>query len=110
MRVTLLSELSDTTLSDPPIVIDGAARMLDMKEIKGERGGLWMMVNPNGLMPIRFTLVQRKDAGVEAARALIARSQFIGRYLDSEGTNSRRQRIEVATSMSEIIQIIDEPR
>lgn len=110
MRVLLYTELTDTVLSDPPIVIDSAARMLDMKDIKGKHGGLWMMVNPNGLMPIRFTLIRRKETGFETARATIARSRFIGRSLDSEGIARRRAGIAAATSMSAVIGIIDEPR
>lgn len=108
MRSELYSGLSDTTATDPPIVIDAGAKIADMTQIKGAHGGLWMMANPTGMMPITFTLVQRKDQGVEAARALIADSQFIGPDLDQERRQLRSERIRRATSMTEIVAIVNE--
>jgi hypothetical protein len=108
MRSELYSGLSDTAATDPPIVIDAAAKVADMTQIKGEHGGLWMMAHPTGMMPIRFTLVQRKDQGIEAARALIADCEFLGHDLDAERRQSRSERIRRATSMAEIVRIVDE--
>ena len=108
MRSELYSGLSDTEATDPPIVIDNSAKLADMTQIKGAHGGLWMMANPTGLMPITFTLVQRKQQGVEAARALIADSQFIGPDLDQERKQLRSERIRRATSMAEIVAIVNE--
>lgn len=108
MRSELYSGLSDTEATDPPIVIDADARIADMTQIKGAHGGLWMMVHPTGLMPITFTLIERKDQGVEAARDLIADSKFIGPDLDQERRQLRSLRIRQAASMAEIIAIVNE--
>lgn len=108
MRVELFSELSDTTRSDPPVVIDSAGVICEMREIEGQRGGLWMMVNPTGLMPITCKLVRRDDSGVIAARALISKCRFLGTDLDSERTALRRARIAAATTMAEIVEIVEE--
>ena len=108
MRVQTYSTLSDATLSDPPIVIDATATAYDMKDMKGDRSGLWMMANPTGLMPIDFTLFQRKQTGLEAARTIIAKSKYLGPDLDEERRTLRTERILRAKSMAEIIQIVDE--
>jgi hypothetical protein len=108
MRSELYSGLSDTEATDPPIVIDAGARIADMTGIKGAHGGLWMMAHPTGMMPITFTLLQRKEQGVEAARALIADSQFIGPDLDQERRQLRSERIRQATNMAEIVAIVNE--
>lgn len=55
-----------------PLVIDSNANVLEMKDIKNEHGGLWAMINPTGQMPVTFTLLQRKETGIEVARDLIA--------------------------------------
>lgn len=108
MRVERYLSLGDPELSDPPIVIDSNARIFDMTEIKGQHGSLWMMVNPTGLMPITFTLTERKDQGLEAARALIAACEFLGRDLDSERRAARVERLGKAQSMAEIVAIVQE--
>lgn len=108
MRSELYSGLSDTTATDPPIVIDAAANLADMTQIKGEHGGLWMMTHPTGMMPITFTLIQRKQTGVEAARALIADCEYIGPDLDKERRQLRSERIRRAASMAQIVAIVDE--
>lgn len=108
MRVERYSELSGTTNSDPPIVIDGEGTVCDMQNIKGEHGGFWMMANPTGQMPIRFTLTPRKESGVKAARALITGCRYLGRDLDQERKTLRCERISQATTMAEIMWIIDE--
>jgi len=108
MRVERYSGLSDTTISDPPIVIDGKGTVCDMRDIKGEHGGFWMMAHPTGQMPIRFTLIPRKETGIKAARALITSCEYLGRDLDQERKTLRCERISQATTMAEIMQIIDE--
>lgn len=89
-----------------PLIIDSNANVLDMKDIKNEHGGLWAMLHPQGEMPVKFTLVQRKETGIEAARDLVANCRFLGRDLDSQRTEFRRERIRKATNGEEIIQII----
>ena len=86
-----------------PLIIDSNANVLDMKDIKNEHGGLWVMINPQGQMPVQFTLLQRKETGIEAARELVANCRFLGRDLDSERTEFRRERIRKATNGEEII-------
>ena len=108
MRSELFSGLSDTTATDPPIVIDSNAKLADMTQIKGEHGGLWMMAHPTGMMPIQFTLIQRKQQGVEEARKLIADCEYIGPDLDKERRQLRSERIRRATSMAEIVAIVNE--
>ena len=40
--------------SEPLYVVDSSGRVCEMREIKGQHGGLWLMANPSGLMPIKF--------------------------------------------------------
>lgn len=91
-----------------PVVIDSNGKVLDMKDIKNEHGGLWMMINPSSQMPVKFTLVQRNEAGIEAARDLIAECRFLGGDLDGERTELRRDLIRKAVTIEEIIKIIHE--
>lgn len=97
-----------SALSEPPIVIDANARIYDMTEIKGEHGSMWMMINPTGLMPLTFKLVEREEQGLNAARALIAACKYLGRDLDSERRTERLSRMARVQSMAEVIAIIDE--
>ncbi|MGL4438350.1 MAG: hypothetical protein ACRCUE_03695 [Bosea sp. (in: a-proteobacteria)] len=108
MRLEIYSTISDRTFSAVPIVIDGTAKILEMKDIVGERGGLWMMANPTGQMPIRFTLSPRKDTGFADARSLIAHCRYLGRDLDDERTELRRNRIRLAKDMTEILRTMDD--
>jgi len=108
MRVETYLGIGDQTLSDPPIVIDSEARIYDMTEIKGQHGSLWMMMNPTGLMPLTFKLTERKEQGLDAARALISACEYLGRDLDGERRVARVQRMAKATSMAGIIALIDE--
>jgi hypothetical protein len=108
MRVEIYSRSSDTSTFDPPIVIDGTAKTFEMKNIVGERGGLWMMANPTGMMPVRFTLSPRTDTGIAAARSLIASCRYLGRDLDDERIELRRDRIRVAKNMAQIVEILDD--
>ncbi len=91
-----------------PLVIDSNANVLEMKDIKNEHGGLWAMINPTGQMPVTFTLLQRKETGIEIARDLIANFNFLRSDLDSNRSEIRRERIRRATKVDEIIQIIGE--
>ena len=91
-----------------PVVIDSNATVLDIKDIKNEHGGLWAMINPSGQMPVKFTMVERKETGIEAARNLVANCTFLGRDLGSDFTEHRRERIRKATNGQEIIQILCE--
>lgn len=108
MRVELYSPLTDTTISDPPIVIDFSGATFEMNNIQGENGGLWIMANPTGQMPIRFTLSHRKESGIESARALITRCKYLGYDLDQDRKLLRCERIKQAESMTTIMRIIDE--
>ena len=108
MRVETYLGIGDQTLSDPPIVIDSNARIYYMTEIKGQHGSLWMMMNPTGLMPLTFKLVERKEQGLDAARTLISACEYLGRDLDSERRVARVQRMAKATSMAEIIALVGE--
>ncbi len=91
-----------------PLVIDSNANVFDMKEIKNQHGELWMMINPSGQMPVKFTLHEHKETGIEAARNIVANCRFLGRDLDQERTELRRERIRKATQGVEITQIISE--
>ena len=102
------ARINDTTQTDPPIVIDRSGAAYDMKDIKGEHGGLWMMANPTSRMPIHFTLFRRREAGLDAARAIIAKSKYLGPDIDEERTKLRAARILLAKSIAEISEIIDE--
>jgi len=108
MNLSVFSALSNTDSSDVPIVFDSGAAALEMRNIKGEKGGLWMMMNPNGLMPIQFTLVRHPKTGIEAARTMIETCDYLGRDLDDDRAQLRRQRIRQAQTMAEIIKIVDE--
>ena len=108
MGLSVFSALSDTASSDVPIVFDSGASAFEMRNIKGEKGGLWMMLNPNGTMPIQFTLVRHPKTGVEAARTLLETCDYLGRELDPDIIRLRRQRIGQAQSMAEIIRILHE--
>ena len=46
------------------------------------------MINPSGQMPVKFTLLERKETGIEAARDLVANCRFLGRDLGSDHTDS----------------------
>ena len=89
-----------------PLVIDSNANVLEMKDIKNEHGGLWAMINPTAQMPVTFTLLQRKETGIEVARELIANFNFLRSDLDSNQSELRREKIRKATKIEEIIQII----
>lgn len=108
MRVDLFAARSSTMVSNPPTVIDSAANFFEMKDIKAERSGLWMMINPQGLMPFSFTLVKHKDTSINAAHSLIADCEYIGRDLDNERRDLRATRIRQANTMADIINIVEE--
>ena len=108
MRVALYSTLTDATLSDAPIVIDATASEFEMRDLVGEHGNTWMLLNPNGVMPIRFSLVQRAESDIRAARAVLEACKYLGSDLDTERTALRRARIRHAKNMAELVQIVDE--
>lgn len=87
-----------------PLVIDSNAQVLEMKDIKNEHGGLWAMINPAGQMPVTFTLLQRKETGIEVARDLIANFSF--KRSDLDKSELRREQIRKATKIEEIIRIL----
>lgn len=107
MRLEIFSPLTDTTRSDPPILIDANAKIFEMKDLTGKRGGLWMILKPTGEMPISFTLTPRKETGVHAARAMIANCKYLGNDLDGDRKKFRSDRILRAATMAEIMQIVD---
>ena len=47
-----------------PIVIDSNANVIELKDIKNENGGLWMMINPSEQIPGQVTLLQRQETGI----------------------------------------------
>ena len=108
MNLNVFSAVSNTDSSDVPIVFDSGASAFEMRTIKGEKGGLWMMLNPNGTMPIQFTLVRHPKSGIEAARTLLETCDYLGRDLDGDRAQLRRQRIRQAQTMADIIRIVDE--
>jgi hypothetical protein len=109
MRVERLSNLPDPDANDPPLVIDSSASVFAMENIEGEHGGLWMMANPTGMMPIRYQLVRHEPSGIAAARALIAACDYLGSDLDQDRGTLRSHRIRRAETMAEVMEIIDEP-
>ncbi len=108
MRLEIYSTINDTTFSEALIVVDGTAKIFEMKGIIVERGGLWMMLNPTGQMPVRFTLLHRRDSGIAPARSLIANCKYLGRDLDDEHTELRRDRIRLAKDMADILKTLDD--
>lgn len=108
MRVGIFSPLTDPTRSDPPFVIDSTGLVCEMRNLKGERGGLWMMANPTGLMPITFTLVPCRETGIGAAQKLVAACRYLGPDLDENRRQLRCERIRQALTMDLIMAIIDE--
>lgn len=107
-RVGIYSELTDRTISDPPIIIDAAGQVLRMDKIEGENGTLWMMVNPNGMMPVRFILVRERSSGLAAAQKWLAACRFLGSGHDHDVIARRRTDIRDARSMAQILQTLTE--
>ena len=62
------------------------------------------MINPAGQMPVTFTLLQRKETGIEVARDLIANFSF--KRSDLDKSELRREQIRKATKIEEIIRIL----
>lgn len=107
-RVGTYSELTDRTISDPPIVIDATGQVLRMDKIEGEHGALWMMANPNGMMPVRFILLREPSSGLAAARTWLAGCRFLGSGHDHDVIARRRTEIRDADSMARILQTLAE--
>ncbi len=108
MRVALYSTLSDASQSNPPILIDSTAAAFEMRNIKGEHGGTWIVLNPNGLMPIRFELIPRAESGLVVARAVLENCKYLGSDLDAERTAVRRGRIRLAKNIADIMLLVNE--
>lgn len=108
MRVGRFTSLPDAAMEDPPVVIDSTAAIFEMTDIEGEHGGLWMMANPTGMIPIRFRLVRREPSGIAAARVLLGHCDYLGRDLDDDRRKQRVARIRQAGTMAEIMRIVDE--
>lgn len=106
MRVEMYSEMTDRTRADAPIVIDSQARAYDMDKIAGERGTLWMMANPTGMMPLRFSLIPRRSTGIAAARDLLPGCKYLGSGFDHAVLDRRRELIRQADSMAMIIEVV----
>lgn len=107
-RVSIYSELTDRTHSDPPIIIDATGQVLRMDKIEGEHGTLWMMVNPNGMMPVRFTLLRERSSGLAAAKTRLAACRFLGSGHDHDVMTRRRTDIRDADSMGRILTTLSE--
>ncbi len=98
--------LGDAVDTNSPIVIDSNANIVDMKDIKLYYGGLGIMINPTSQQRFHFTLVQRKETGIDASRNLIVK--FLMRGRNEEYQKLRCERIRQASTMDEMIQVIRE--
>ena len=88
--------------SEPLFVIDSSGRVCEMRDIQGQRGGLWLMANPTGQMPIKFTLVERKETGIKAARTLLLSCKFLAHVSMGHGADDRvREAIEKAATVGD---------
>jgi len=92
--------------SEPLYVIESSGRVCEMREIQGQRGGLWLMANPSGLMPIKFTLIERKETGTEAARTLLLSCKYLGRDVDQDAIDQLRAAVEKAATAGDMIELI----
>lgn len=92
--------------TNPPIVIDSNANFFDMKDIKMCYFGLGAMISPTSRQRFQFTLLQRKETGIEASRNLIVKYLMRGR--DEEHQKLRCERIRQASTMEEMMQVIRE--
>ena len=93
--------------SEPLFVIDSSGRVCEMRDIQGQHGGLWLMANPSGLMPIKFTLVERKETGIKAARTLLLSCKFLAQVTKGRDENDRvREAIEKAATVGDMINLI----
>lgn len=107
LRVERYLQLSETQRG-LPLVIDSQGDLFEMTNIQGQRGSWWMMINPTGLMPIKFDLIPRPERGLEAARAALVRCRYYGYELSDTGIQSRRDKIRTAQSVAEFFDILDE--
>ncbi|MCB1865528.1 MAG: hypothetical protein KDG50_08850 [Chromatiales bacterium] len=87
-------------------VIDAQARVFEMRDIQGEHGGLWMMLNPTGLMPISFRLIPARSSGLEAARGVILGCEFFDRVRGADETERVRDAVRRASDMASILRAI----
>lgn len=93
--------------SEPLFVIDSSGRVCEMRDIQGQRGGLWLMANPSGLMPIKFNLVERKETGAEAARTLLLSCKYLAHVSMGPSADDRvRDAIEKAATAGDMINLI----
>lgn len=93
--------------SEPLFVIDSSGRVCEMRDIQGQRGGLWLMANPTGLMPIKFTLVERKETGIKAARTLLLSCKFLAHGTKGQDADDRvREAIGEAATVGDMINLI----
>lgn len=98
--------LGDAVDTNSPIVIDSNANIVDMKNMKLYHGGLWIMIYPTSQQRFHFTLVKRKETGIEASRNLIVKC--LRRGWDGERQELRCERIRQASTMEEMMKIIRE--
>ncbi len=65
------------------------------------------MANPTGLMPIKFTLVERKETGVKAARTLLLSCKYLAQGTKGRDEDDRvREAIEKAATVDDMINLI----
>ena len=93
--------------SEPLFVIDSSGRVCEMRDIQGQRGGLWLMLNPTGLMPIKFTLVERQETGIKAARTLLLSCKYLALGMKGQDADDRvREAIGEAATVGDMINLI----
>lgn len=87
-----------------PVVIDSDLKIYDMKDLTGTKGGLAMMLDPNGFVPIKFKLAPHAKQGLATARQLIIDCQWLGG--DSDAVQLKRTEIADATTLDQMIAIL----
>ena len=93
--------------SEPLLVIDSSGRVCEMRDIQGQRGGLWLMANPTGLMPIKFTLVERQETGIKAARTLLQSCKYLAHATQGPDADDRvREAIGKAATVGDMLNLI----
>lgn len=87
-----------------PVVIDSDLNIYDLLDLRMTQSGLALMLNPNGVTPIAFTLKPHASQGLDAARGLINGCQWLG--VDGSDGAEKRDAIAKAESLEEMIAIL----
>jgi len=54
----------------PPALIDSQFKRYRLADLASTHNGLWLMMNPTGTTPVKFTLERAPESGIAVARAL----------------------------------------